>query len=403
MKDRVKLVVAKNMLPPYRVEFLRRLGTHCDLTLLLDTLSEGGRGWEVGSGCEEFECRLLGSPSVAYRYKGADRDLSEERFAQFPLKILPVLEEIRPECVVSAELGFRSVLAALWCFWRKAPLVIWWEGTPHTERGTGRGRRAVRRFLAKRASRFWSNGAESEEYLASLGVPRERIDNGMTGVDCDFFVRGAARARAERDRLRGEVGVRGRAILYSGSLSARKGIGELLRAMEDPALRTVASDLTLIFVGEGELRDTIANWRRRNGWVKVVLTGFVQTGRLPELYAISDLFVLPTIEDNWALATLEPLLCGVPSLISRYNGAASDLVPGEGADWAQVVDPKNPREFAAALVHQLGKLPRTVPEHEVRRLAEYYHPARQARRAFESVQAAVAGARRAAGFDEGEK
>lgn len=43
-------------------------------------------------------------------------------------------------------------------------------------------------------------------------------------------------------------------------------------------------------------------------------------------YAIADVFILPTLEDNWSLVVPEAMSCGLPVATSIYNGCAPELV-----------------------------------------------------------------------------
>ena len=97
--------------------------------------------------------------------------------------------------------------------------------------------------------------------------------------------------------------------------------------------------------------------------------------------------MLPTLEDCWALATLEPLACGIPQLFSRYNGASADLaaLPGSGLQ----VDPLNISDLSAGLQEALARGPRPVPESTVLRAVDHYDSEAQAGRAFESLATLV--------------
>lgn len=71
------------------------------------------------------------------------------------------------------------------------------------------------------------------------------------------------------------------------------------------------------------------------------------TERIEELYAAADVFCLPTFFDPCAIASVEAMACGLPSITSRYNGAAELMTPG--ADGIVVAEPQDARSLAAAL------------------------------------------------------
>lgn len=43
-------------------------------------------------------------------------------------------------------------------------------------------------------------------------------------------------------------------------------------------------------------------------------------------YAIADVYILPTIEDNWSLVIPEAMSCGLPVATSVYNGCHVELI-----------------------------------------------------------------------------
>ena len=56
------------------------------------------------------------------------------------------------------------------------------------------------------------------------------------------------------------------------------------------------------------------------------LLGKVDYETVYQFYAIADVFILPTIEDNWSLVIPEAMACGLPVATSIYNGCHPELV-----------------------------------------------------------------------------
>jgi UDP-glucose:(heptosyl)LPS alpha-1,3-glucosyltransferase len=71
------------------------------------------------------------------------------------------------------------------------------------------------------------------------------------------------------------------------------------------------------------------------------------TERIEELYAAADVFCLPTFFDPCAIASIEAMACGLPSITSRYNGASELMTPG--VDGIVVAEPQDARCLAAAM------------------------------------------------------
>jgi glycosyltransferase involved in cell wall biosynthesis len=73
---------------------------------------------------------------------------------------------------------------------------------------------------------------------------------------------------------------------------------------------------------ERELRAFCADKMLKN----VVFTGFINQSELPALYGASDIFVLPSEDEPWALAVNEAMCAGLPVIVSREVGCVPDLV-----------------------------------------------------------------------------
>jgi len=378
------------MLPPYRIEFFRELGNQCDLHLVFDSLSEPGREWKVDTNYEEMSIKVLNSKGLAYDYKGGNGGLAEKRTRHLSAGLWKELNRIKPDCVVCAELGFRTILSSIWCCINKTPLIIWWEGTLHTEKRVTGIRRKMRSVLSMLATRFWSNGKASHNYLVeALGVSSDVIDNGMTGVNTHYFFKQSNELRKNLPSLKAKYNLReDPTLLFTGALSSRKGIIQLLDALDKIDI-SEGNSFNCLLVGDGDLRPEVekraSKWKRIN----LHLTGFVQKEELCECYAVSDIYVLPTLEDNWALATLEPLLFGIPSIISTCNGAIDDLLMEDISDYVSTIEPCETESFVKAIEYRLLRFSERLPEMQVERLVDYYCPQSQSRRAFRSIENAI--------------
>lgn len=75
--------------------------------------------------------------------------------------------------------------------------------------------------------------------------------------------------------------------------------------------------------------------------------GAVDYNEIAQYYAASDVFIMPTLEDNWSLVVPEAMACGLPVLCSKYNGCYPELIEEGKNGW--VFDPFDPEEIAAHL------------------------------------------------------
>jgi len=79
----------------------------------------------------------------------------------------------------------------------------------------------------------------------------------------------------------------------------------------------------------------------------VRFVGSVDYDNIAQYYAAADIFIMPTLEDNWSLVVPEAMACGLPILCSKYNGCWPELVHDGINGW--VFDPLKPDDIMRVL------------------------------------------------------
>lgn len=382
----MRVCILTNILPPYRTGFYRALAKLCELTVVVDSVSSPDRQWHIDMGSLGFELVIAGNRNHEVIRKGQHYAV-ERRYLSLGEHIVPLLRQIKPDVVVSVELGARTLMASWYAGRCGIPLVCYWEGTPHTEAQISRLRRTLRPWLARRANAFWVNGRESARYAANLGVAPSRVHEGMTGVDTRYFQTQSAYWLTRRHEERASLGLSGLVFGFSGTLSPRKGVSHYLAAIEQVVDSNPDVDISLLFIGDGELRPEVEAWSRKHRDLPVVVTGFQQLPELPRFYSCADWMVLPTLDDCGPMATLEAAACGLPQVLSPYGGASVDLLawPGMG----MLADPLDHSAFSKALLAALDRGPTRIDESVTAAVAEFYGPTAQAERAYRSLKGLV--------------
>ena len=85
----------------------------------------------------------------------------------------------------------------------------------------------------------------------------------------------------------------------------------------------------------------------RSGLKNVQLLGSVDYDKMALYYAAADVFLMPTLEDNWSLVVPEAMACGLPILTSKYNGCWPELVQDNLNGW--VFDSLDPDDIYRCL------------------------------------------------------
>jgi glycogen(starch) synthase len=203
-----------------------------------------------------------------------------------------------------SHLYFSTNMAALLARLNSTPLVITNHGL-HSQTAP----MAVQKAYAPLA-KFTFNSAD--RVLCYTETDRNRLrERGVTapisvihnGIDCDTFVPDAS------DDTR-------RQVLFVGRLKETKGVRSLLEAFALMAQKT--ADITLRFVGKGPLREELEQTAAEHSVSdRVTFTGRIPNEELPDMYAESAVFALPSEVEGFPRTVLEAMACGTPVVTSE--------------------------------------------------------------------------------------
>jgi glycosyltransferase involved in cell wall biosynthesis len=126
----------------------------------------------------------------------------------------------------------------------------------------------------------------------------------------------------------------------------RKGLLPFLKVLCDWANGHLDTNLEFWLAGNGPLRPQIESLPTPKNLV-VRCCGDVPYQYLPRLYAQADLFVFPTLADEWGIVVSEALAAGVPVLGSAYSQAVEELIHAGRNGW--IFYPDYPRSTASVL------------------------------------------------------
>lgn len=204
---------------------------------------------------------------------------------------------------------------------QKKPIVLSYERTFHTERNSGKLRFFYRKLLTKYFDAAVVNGRLSKEYLASLGMPLESIFTGGMAADSSFFRERTKNLEKITCKKEWNFNYNSLIYLYVGQIVERKGVMELLNAWKH-----FDKEATLVCAGMGNQMQEVQEYLKLNNLNNVIMLGSVDYDRLPSLYKASDVFIIPTLEDNWSLVVPEAMASGLPIACSKYNGLWPELI-----------------------------------------------------------------------------
>lgn len=187
---------------------------------------------------------------------------------------------------------------------------------------------------------------------------RERIcrEQGIfhlgNGIDLERFDRARLDDDEQQERRR-QLGIKpGEPVVgFVGRLVEEKGILELLEAMRQ--VRAKVPNVRLLIVGplDSEKKDALsADVAKRYGLEGAcVFTGMRQD--MPELYALMDVFVLPSHREGFPRSPMEASAMSVPCVVTDIRGCRETVVE---AETGRFVPLKAPDAIARALLGLLS-------------------------------------------------
>jgi glycosyltransferase involved in cell wall biosynthesis len=164
--------------------------------------------------------------------------------------------------------------------------------------------------------------SDSRDLMYSLGIPRERVTLTPYSVDNDWWTERSRSVDTNAVRAAWGVSDSDVVILYCAKLQSWKRPLDLLRAFGP-----VSRDAVLVYAGEGPMRRELEAEATRLGIKgRVRFLGFVNQSGLPDVYTSSDVMVLPSEYEPFAVVVNEAMCCGCPVVSSDHVGAARDLI-----------------------------------------------------------------------------
>jgi hypothetical protein len=233
------------------------------------------------------------------------------------------LARCRPDIVISAQLGFRTLFAALYrVFHPAARLILWAPCSEHTERARGRLRTWIRRILLRFADAVLVNAASGRRYMEWLGVAPETIFLVPRAVDLDPFTQIPLERRPECTRR----------LLYVGQLIERKGLHPFLLALDRWARQNPDREIELWLMGDGPLRQQLEAVPLAKS-LSVKFLGSKPNTEVPKIYGQAGILAFPTLADEWGLPVNEAMAAGLPVLGSSYGEAVEEMVETGVTGW----------------------------------------------------------------------
>lgn len=308
-----KILFIHNSVPEYRIEFWKSLSSKLSLELLITNVGLDDKIYGLDKDTTELNIKYWNIDLL----KTINKDISN-----YTTIILPPADTIK-EYLIGLIFLFLCKLNNIKCvYWTEK-----WEADWNLQPIFKKSKNMIHRFMIGSLARFSdqciASGSKSYQYLVMNRVKARKINivydsstSNSTSNYIDFYEKYSLPQQAK-------------VILYFGRIVKRKGLMQLIQAME--IIRD--DNVWLIVSGEGDHESECKKYIKDNGIKNIVFTGKIQPVERKAYYERADVFVLPSYSyggtiEAWGLTVNEALESGTPVVSTTAVGSAYDLLDG---------------------------------------------------------------------------
>lgn len=218
---------------------------------------------------------------------------------------------------------FKSHLACLRYFKGRIPVLFRGDSTLLGEQGGIKKimRRLFLRYVYSYIDYALYVGTHNKEYYLAHGLKEKQLVFVPHAVDNDRFVKNYLQYAGDAALWREELGIRQRdfVVLFAGKINRNKNPYFLLSLAE----KLKDERLKFVIVGNGELLEDVRN---RATDKRVIFIDFQNQSKMPVVYNLADVYVIPSYSETWGLAINEAIASGKPVIATSKAGGAVDLI-----------------------------------------------------------------------------
>lgn len=189
-----------------------------------------------------------------------------------------------------------------------------WGERIKTSRVSSLLKRLVKRlviFSISKSKRVYAVGQAGVESYATHGVPKSLMRNLPYTKDFSIY----RPSENSRDN---------RIIVATARLVETKRIDQLVDAFS--ALSDCHPDWCLEIIGDGPMRPRLEKGVREELRSRIRFHGFAGPKKQSEIYAKSDIFILPSMHDGWGMVVPEAMASGLPVITTDGVMAGRDMI-----------------------------------------------------------------------------
>lgn len=287
---------------------------------------------------------LEGYPHTFMRNSSSDPGTHHFRGIVNP-NLVAAIRNYQPDALLIFGWNYWSHLKALWTFSGEIPIFFRGDSTLLDESPGVRKwlRRAWLSWVYRHVDVALYVGSNNRAYFKAHGLSDEQLRWVPHAVDNRRFAEPPSDAEVNATAWRQELGIPPDAptVVFAGKFYKKKAPDLLLEAF----LLLDASCCHLLFAGNGRMEQVLRKKAASAG--NVHFLGFQNQSKMPTVYRLGDVVVVPSRSETWGLAVNEAMACSRAVIASTRVGCAPDLIePGENGF---VFEADNPQDLARRL------------------------------------------------------
>jgi len=154
------------------------------------------------------------------------------------------------------------------------------------------------------------------------------------------IVHNALTQKEQKERVRIEKNIGEPIVLFLGRVTFQKGPDYFLEAAS--RVVRVRPEVKFVIAGAGDMLPSMIERSARMGLARNVhFTGFLQGEDVERMYAMADVYVMPSVSEPFGISPLEAMALDTPVILSRQSGVSEVLRNALKVDFWDVADMAN--------------------------------------------------------------
>lgn len=320
----MNVVLLTNIMTPYRKFFYDSLYKELkklkiDFHVLIMAKTEPNRNWNYEEYKTDYSVLLNGK---TFTIGGT--------FIHINFGLKKIYDKLKPDVIICAGSYLYPALWETLLYEKRFGYKTYYWSESHLNEVRTYGsvkiklREVIRKAVVGRFDGFWYAGEFSRKFIERYAKNNAKYIFVPNLIDSQLFDKANLYSDIEKSRIKKQYSLSPdkKILITPARLSPVKGIIEFLKLL---SMTKGKIGVTYLIAGDGELKESIEQFSKQND-LDVRLIGYKNEKEMIDLYAIADIFVLPSLSDPNPLTCIEACWCSLPLLVSEHVGNYPEII-----------------------------------------------------------------------------